>query len=245
MTTQAVRYSTANVGKSSQAQSFPWEGPIPVTPFWDSLTYSAARNFLTCFTSSELDHLPIDPTSTANNDKKLELLLQILTNKLTTKQSASTPNSLHETDYNTWNTLHLAIFSIQSDLNLLPEAEQTARIMADNRPDKSNLSPLHALADILLRRGKYPEAENQEREVCAWMDSHPRLGRDSPQALSARRIIAEAMWKQGVERRGEAERMVGEIWEMIGGMGEGKFAVYKEEEGMLTGEFLGRLDRGE
>lgn len=78
------------------------------------------------------------------------------------------------------------------------------------------------------------------------MDSHLNLGRESPQALGARRIIAEAVWMQGVERRGEAEGLVQEIWEIIGGMEGGRFAVYKEEEMGLMGGLVGRLEgRGE
>jgi len=30
----AVRYSTTNVTNTKEAQSFGWEQPIPVNPFW-------------------------------------------------------------------------------------------------------------------------------------------------------------------------------------------------------------------
>lgn len=99
------------------------------------------------------------------------------------------------------------------------------------------------LAEYLVKVGKYSEAENTERPVCAWMDAQERLGKASPQAINARRIIAKALWGQGHSKRVEAEQLMTEINEIIESMGGGRFAVYQEEERLLTKEMMEELER--
>lgn len=56
------------------------------------------------------------------------------------------------------------------------------------------------------------------------------MGKDSPQALGAGRIIVEATWRQGGQRRGDAERLLEEMRGLVEGMGGGDFGVYQEDE---------------
>jgi len=236
------RYSTASVAKSETAKSFAWEAPVPVNRFWDSISYCVSRNFLNNFSEQELERLPIDPNSSASDKEKLEHLLHLLQEKLATEEAATAPKTLSEIDYARWNRLSQAIYTMQSELGL-PESYDTIRLMVDKRPDKSNMLPLHILADHLVKIGKYEEAEETEKPVLAWMDGHERLGRDSPQAVNARRIIARALWKQGPSRRAEAEALIAEIREIIDGMGSGQFGVYQQEERRLTDATIAALEK--
>jgi hypothetical protein len=241
-TSPLVRYSNAKVATSEEAKSFPWEFPAPVNPFWDTFDYTTARNFLINFTDTELTQLPINPDSTDPHPAKLQLLLHLLQDKLTREEaSTSPPNTLFDKDYKRWYTLWQGIYELQSKLHL-PEAEQIIRMLATRRPEGSdNISPLHILSDHLVRIRQYKEAEETERQVCAWMDAHPRLGRDSPQAINSRRVIVRALWGQGEGRRKEAEAMLREVEGIVEGMGEGRFGVYLEEERRLNREMRAGL----
>ncbi|KAK3377103.1 hypothetical protein B0T24DRAFT_620462 [Lasiosphaeria ovina] len=237
----AVRYSTANVANDSAAQSFAWEEGIPVNKFWDSLSFCTSRNFLRNFSAAELAALPIDAASSAPDTEKLELLLRLLETKLSHNDINITEQEDNDDDdgkFNRWNDICLAIASIQSELGRLDAAETTIRAMAAARRDKTNLSPLHMLADHLVKIRKFAEAEAMERPVVQWMDAHPRLGKDSPQALSARRVLVRALWGIGGERCAEAQVLVGEVREIVAGMGEGRFGVYQQEERELVEELV-------
>lgn len=244
-----VRYSNDNVGKSATAQLFPWEKPVPVSKFWDSFDYCISRNFLSNFTGPELEKLPIDSDSTASHEDKLKLLLHLVQEKLKNEEAAAvekSPGGLYDTNYECWNSLWQSTYTLQSELGLLTDAEHTLRQLVDRRPNKANnFIPLHMLADHLILTGQYAEAETTERPVCAWMDAHAGLGKHSPQAINARRIIARALWMQGPSRRGEAEAMVAEIGVLTEEMAdEGcPFGVYREEERRLTEKMMAELEK--
>ncbi len=117
-------------------------------------------------------------------------------------------------------------------------------MLVARQPEHStDIRPRHILAEHLLKIGKYEEAEEMERPACAWMDAQSRLGKESPQAINARRFIARALWGQGKPRRAEAEALLAEIDEIVDGMGGGRFAVYQEEERRLNRQM--RDDLGE
>ena len=88
---------------------------------------------------------------------------------------------------------------MENELNL-PSAEATVRMLVVRRPDPDNVVPPHMLAEPLVKIGKYKEAEEVEGPVCEWTDKRPHLGQNSPQAINARRIIAKALWGQGIRR---------------------------------------------
>ncbi|KAJ5863722.1 uncharacterized protein N7529_005638 [Penicillium soppii] len=115
-------------------------------------------------------------------------------------------------------------------------------MLVEKRPDKSDIVPLHMLADHLVKVGKYKEAEEIERPVCEWMDTRPHLGRTSPQALNARRIIARALWGQGPSRQPEAEELVAMIHSLVDSMGESKFGIYHEEERRLNRDMVAHFN---
>jgi hypothetical protein len=239
--TQKVRFSNGKVTAAGAAKDFVWENPVPVNKFWDSFLYCDARTFLSSFSEQELEELPIDPNSSQDHRAKVEFLLQLLREKLAKKEAATEPpQSLYEKDFKQWNDLWRGIYAFENQLDL-PQAEDTIRMIVRKRQDQSNLSVCHMLADHLVKVGKYAEAEETERPVCAWMDEHPSLGKDSPQSINARRIIAKALWFQGETRRSEAEAMVAEIHALAEGMGDGKFGVYQETERELNQAMMSEL----
>lgn len=132
---------------------------------------------------------------------------------------------------------------VENELDL-PEAEQTVRTLVEKRPDESNVVPPHMLSEYLVKHGKkYEEAEKIARPVMAWMDAQPHIGKASPQALNARRIIARALWFQGPSRRTEANTLIDEIRGLVEGMGGSKFEVYQEEERQFNEELIAELQK--
>lgn len=240
-TPPAVRYSQSKTAMGA-AKDFPWEYPIPVNAFWDDLRFTTGSCFFRCFTEAERAALPIDPDSAAPVSDKLALLLRLLQAKLAAASAAAAPRPLHEADHALWDSLQLAVLEMQlQQPGSEAAAEATARLRVEHRGgggDSSNLSAAHALAALLVDRGQYAEAEATEAPVRDWLDG--RLGSDSPQALGSRRIIARAVWGQG--RRDEARALFGEIRELIEKMGEGRFAVYQEEEREILDEAMGKLE---
>ncbi|KAJ5950215.1 uncharacterized protein N7479_008628 [Penicillium vulpinum] len=243
----SFRYSTGEITTAEKAKSFSWEAPIPVNRFWDSFSYPTARNFLANFSDHELEQLAVDPMGinpddTTDQQKKLQLLLQLLRNKLAKEEAAiSPPQSFYEVDYKRWNGIWQGIYTLENELDL-PQAEETVRMLVEKRLDDSNVIPIHLLAEHLVKIWKYKEAEETARSVYEWMVSRPHLGKHSPQALNARRIIAKALWGQGPSRRSEAEALVAEIHELVYGMGGSKFAIYQEEEARLNEEMVAGLN---
>jgi len=212
-----------------------------VNRFWDSIDYCTAHNFLGNFSDAEQGQLPVESDSADDTDTKLRLLLRLLREKIDRQEgAASPPGSLYETGYEKWYSLWQGVFRIQDMLGL-PEAEDTVRMLVAKAKGR-NIVPGHMLAEYLAKNGKYREAEETERPVLAWMEGSPGLGRDSPQAINARRIMVKALWGQGQERRGEAESMLAELEEIVDRMGGGKFGVYQEEERSLNRQMMAQLD---
>ena len=234
-----VRYSQ---GKKDigDAKNFPWEHPVPENKFWNDLSFVTGRNFLQSFSVEEVEQLPIDPESHLPKDEKLKQLLVLLHEKLAREDAAAAPQTYYDVDFKGWNTLQLGVYTMQDQLEL-PEAEPTLRMMVDKRKDKSNLSHLHTLASLLLKQGKYVEAEEAARPVCDWLDG--LVGKNSPQALGSRRMIAQAVWRQGPSRHAEAARLFAEIKELIATMDGGRFAVYKDEELEMVEKLINDLEK--
>jgi hypothetical protein len=237
----AFRYSTGNVTNDKNAQAFSWETPIPVNRFWDSFIYCNAACVLINFSDEEYSRLPIDPESDASESEKCQILLDLLHKKIVEEEAKAVPNGFHATDYERWNNHWKGIFAMQQLLED-PEAERTIRMITEKRLDKNNLAVVHTLADYLVKVGKYAEAEELEGPVRDWMDGHQALGKGTPQAINARRIIAKAVWYQG--RRREAEALITEIKEITENM-NGKFFVYQDEERSINENMLAELLKAE
>ncbi|KAK3389314.1 hypothetical protein B0H63DRAFT_463373 [Podospora didyma] len=252
-TAPAVRYSTAKVATSKEAQAFSWEAPVPVNRFWDDFDYCLSRNFLGNFTNDELrsQQSAIDPDSEAPKTEKLELLLRLLEEKLATEEEVSVvwfDAPLHVREYKRWQSLVQGIYTMQDALDRLDDAEKSIRLLVDRCPpgggqqdengsssslvSSANVGALHMLGDHLVKMKKFVEAEETALPVREWMDASPKLGRDSPQALGSRRIILRALWGQGPERKADAEAVLAEIYAIIEDLGTGtsRFSVYQEEE---------------
>lgn len=116
------------------------------------------------------------------------------------------------------------------------EADEAMRMMYERRKDKANLSHLHTLAALALEKGRYAESEKAGTEVLVWLEE--KLGKDSPQALGSRRIIAQALWKQGTSRRAEAEQVIDEFDDILAHIKSGRFATYQHEERELFEKML-------
>jgi hypothetical protein len=237
-TTRRFRYSNGEITTAEAAAAFFWEAPVPVSPFWDDIDYLPARNFLGTLSDNELAQLPINPSSADTPGAKLQLLLRLLQEKLAQEEAViSPPNSLQDDNctrrYDPWQ----AIYTIQNAAGLLGAAGVTIRMLVARQPqDTTDVRPQHLLVEHLVAVGQYAEAEEAARPVCAWIDAQPRLEKGSPQAISARRVLARALWGQRLSRQVEAEALLAEIDEVVDGTGVtgGRFAVYQEEEKRLN-----------
>ena len=58
------------------------------------------------------------------------------------------------------------------------DEEETIMMPAERRKDKANCSHFHKLSGIVLKKGKYAEAEEKAEMLKVWLDS--KLGRDLP-----------------------------------------------------------------
>ena len=233
------RYSQNNKD-IGDAKNFSWEYPIPVNDFWKSLDFIVGRNFLQCFSPAEIELLRLEESESLSKEGKLQLLLKLLQEKLSAGDTAAALQTLYDVDYGSWDKLMLGIHTMQLYLEQADEAETSLRELIDRRKDTTNLSYLHSLSVMLEKRGDYVEAEETERKVRVWLDA--KVGRDAPQALGSRRIIARAMWKQGPERRGEARELIEEVRKLIEGSGEGRYAVYQQEQREITEKMVGSLE---
>ncbi|KAK8131071.1 hypothetical protein PG984_007509 [Apiospora sp. TS-2023a] len=241
---QGVRYSQGQKDIGA-ARHFSWEYPVPDNDFWRDLPYSLSRNFLQSFPPEKLQQLSAHfYDDQLDKAAKLELLARLLHNELKEQDAAaaaddSSRQTFYDVNYTRWRAVWLAICSVQQELGKHAEAEGTLRMLHEKRRDPANLSHLHSLASLLLARGEYAEAERMELDVKTWLDSC--LGQDSPQALSARRMLAEAMWKQGAARRKDASDVLDEMRVIVGGMGAGQYAVYQDEEKEMMDELVRSL----
>lgn len=236
-TTTEVKYSQGSKDIGA-AKSFSWEYPVPKNAFWGPLDFVVGRNFLKCFSSSELQAMELRLIGSLPNFEKYELLLKILNEKLEASNKAATPRTMQEVDHKAWDDLMLGIVTMYARLNRLSDQESTVRLLIAKRQDPSNLSHFYNLAGVLLEQGKYAEAEERASKARDWLDG--KLGKDSPQALGARKIIAEAAWKQG--RVEEAMGLMGEMEGIVDGGGEGTFGIYMDEQREMLSKMKEELE---
>lgn len=229
-TTETIRYSDGSSISDGRAK-FAWEEPVPQTPFFDGITFSVVRNFLSNFTEAEKSSLPIDPHSAASKESKLQLMDEILIARLKIKDNAAllSGTTFHDEDYTSWERLWMARASIQQELgDPDSEALKIMRMLCEQRRDKSNMSHPHNLAFMLLNKGDYVGAEKLELEAKPWLEG--KLGMDAPQVMKAWRTLVQAVWKQGAGRREDAERLLGELGRVIEGMRGGTYGMYEQDE---------------
>ena len=109
-----------------------------------------------------------------------------------------------------------------------PNCEQTLRFMLEQTKGLSNIVPQHTLTQVLLRNGVFAGTQATALQVLARLDHV--LGKESPQALAAKRMIAQAVWKQG--RQSEAGKLMEEVNSIIDKTkDDSEFAIYREGRG--------------
>jgi hypothetical protein len=169
---------------------------------------------------------------TMDEDNKIKYLSSILHKTLASKEASVSPTPLYEADHKSWNSLKLAMVSLENHLGNYDASERILREMdahAITGPDgKKNMSALHGLAGVLEMTGNYAQAEQTAKETLPWLQQHPMLGRDAPQALGSMRMIARAIWKQ--RRYEEAEEWIERTRRYINDMSAGKFGKYEDDE---------------
>jgi len=216
------RYSTGH-SAIGHAKNFPWEYAVPNTEFWKSLDFVIGRNFLKCFSRTEIDEMNLEQAASISQTAKFELLLSLLQKKLVLQDGLAkeSPNSgvdsladaaqhptiedvgpadhLYTADFDSWGDLFLGIYTLQNALGQKARQEKTIRLLIEKRTDKTNLSYFHTLAGLLEETGRYKEAEETEEQVKIWLDR--KLGKDSPQALGARRLSRRRFGNKGEKKR--------------------------------------------
>jgi hypothetical protein len=95
-----VRYSQGDEDIGS-ARNFPWEHPVPKTPFWDDVPYNTACNVLVVLDANE--PTAVDPNNINLDEKeKLRFLEKLLRNRLASKNFTAAPKTLYDIDYGYW-----------------------------------------------------------------------------------------------------------------------------------------------
>ncbi|KJZ79922.1 hypothetical protein HIM_00636 [Hirsutella minnesotensis 3608] len=105
--------------------------------------------------------------------------------------------------------------------------------MALDKPEnKDSISYKHMLVSALVNNGKYAEALDLAGPVLKSLDE--RLGKDSPQALSPRRMITGALCDQGPAQCQDAQRLLNETRCLIDNMNHGSYASFQDGERQVT-----------
>ncbi|KAJ3018688.1 hypothetical protein HKX48_002731 [Thoreauomyces humboldtii] len=208
---------------------FSWDCDVPQTPFWSDLDFKTGRNFLNCYSNSELDAMPFPKTMP--KAEKLELLLDRLTTTLKEKTAALSPKLLWESDMKAWSNLLLGLYTMNDELDRLDECDRILDEMTEHGTFNLKMSAKKMRGIVRERQKNYSEAERLARECVVWLDELPPLGPDSPQALSNLRSIIRPVWKQG--RREEAKELAKEHERKVEAMSDqpqSTFVQYQEDE---------------
>ncbi|KAL4861733.1 hypothetical protein BDV12DRAFT_179821 [Aspergillus spectabilis] len=205
----------------------PGEITPPTGPFWASLDPTIAGTVAAVLTPQDIDQSKLDPSATTTN--KLDALQTALTAKL-----SSLPSNLHETDYDLWKSIKSSLFHIHKGLGNVDEQEKVLLESINNPGPSTNsaggkdLAAIHNLAALYEEKGQYADAEANAREALSGIEAHPRLGKDTPQALGSLRVLIKALSKQG--KTAEAEQYVGQARASIDNLAGTQWAKYQQEE---------------
>ena len=225
---------------SQSAQKVSWEVPVPVNPFRDDLPWVICAPFFWHFDSAELSNPPIDPSNAAGLTEKerIAVLLELLQEKF--KAFNETGGKEGGKD---WSSLLRSIVFLQQKSGLVKSAGVSVRalVAAEEKSSGIGIVSKQVLAQQLIDEGDYTGAEEIMRPACIEVDGPERKWKFSPQSVGYRRTLLEALWKQGVEKRKEAEELVEEIWGLIEGMRGGTMEVYVESEKETLEERLEKL----
>jgi hypothetical protein len=207
---------------------FPWDFQAPETPFWSDVDFKVARGFLACYTPSEINEMHLDNDAGLDKDGKLSLLLAKVQQRLILREDDSAPVPLHESDFDAWQNLIIAIQTIQTRLNLISEAEATTRLLlvTPNKHGKRNMNGVNYMAAFCAEYGPYTEGEVLSRELIPFLQE--LLGNDSPQRFGATRGLIKCLWKGG--KVDEARSVLRETQLLIEGMHGSQYVKYQQDE---------------
>lgn len=147
-------------------------------------------------------------------------------------------------DYTAWEKRMVALGTTYIETAQVDEQIKVAEKLVERAVTRGPARAIphqHALAALLTTHsepGDFTRAEELERPFTESIEM--RLGKDSPQALSSRRIMAKAVWWQG--RESEARKLIDETYHRIQQMDKGKYAAYKESEKKMTDEMVEQLE---
>ncbi|KUJ21228.1 uncharacterized protein LY89DRAFT_681812 [Mollisia scopiformis] len=210
-----------------KSPKFSWDYDIPNDAFWNSIEYSAARNFLQCYKESEISKMHFD--NKLSLPAKYKLMRQYLDKTFKEKEEEVAPAPLLDANYPVWLQLKLAMSTMEYYLEDYNEQERLAREMYECAPnDNKKMSALHQLSGILEKTKRYADAERMAKKVLPWLQGHELLGKDSPQALSCVRTIASSIWKQ--KKYKEGGEWMDQYGMLVGSMKDGKFEKYRDTE---------------
>jgi hypothetical protein len=221
------------------APKYEWDFDVPDDPSWKDLEFTMARNFLTCYEPQELEKLHFDASLSVPD--RLRFLLTERQSRLACREAMVAPAELHVAKPDEWRCMMLGIETMRKHLDLPKEEAQTIRTMLSTTEGNARIPWLNMLANLDLRNGDFVEAEALAREMLPWMQTHEKLGLDSPQASETTRTIIESIWKQGEAKEGEARRLIEETYALIDSMGGGKFEKYQGDERDLLGDLVSNL----
>ncbi|KAL3421688.1 hypothetical protein PVAG01_05844 [Phlyctema vagabunda] len=237
MSSIKFRYSTG-ILDPNDAPEFAWEYPVPINDFWNSFRYITGRNFLTCFSQQEIFDMNLEQHNNSSNKQKAAILLASIEEKITALETLDRP--LWETDFATWQKLMQAEISVYGELKLLDKEIEAEEEVINKRGDKYIPAHANGLAYLLTKRGRpgdFEKAEELERNAQEWFDLN--LGKDSPQAMSVRRVIITAVW--GQQRHTEAEELIAEMYQLIEHSERGEYWVYRNVERQLVDKLVDGL----
>lgn len=235
--------SASETNNKPKDPKFEWDFDVPDTPFWQDIDFRVARNFLTCYKANELENIEFD--ATLSTEQRLQFLLSQLQSRLSACQAAVAPEKLHTAEVVTWQRLLLAIETLQKFLGLFEEEAETIRTMLSATEGDARIPWLNMLADLDIRNGNFVEAEVLAREVLPWMQNHVKLGIDSPQAFGTTRTLIHCLWKQGGDKKEEAQSLFNTTFGLIDSMADSKFAKYQDEERQMLLELKTGLEETE
>lgn len=235
ITTMAQPQTTAMM----QQPKFSWDYDVPDIPFWTDLPFTTARNFLTCYSSEEIERMPFPDTMT--KEDKWRLLLSRLQEKQAAIEAGYAPQRLYDVNQDLWMKLTLGRYTMHRELKEYEPVEACLQEMTNHGNYNNQMSAKNMLADVYAEYGRYAQAEAMGRECLTWLRDMPILGPDSPQALGCERRLMAAIWKQ--QKYEEAKEMEADIGRLIEGLPGTKFEKYLDDERRMLEELVEGLEQ--
>jgi hypothetical protein len=238
-TAQTARDPKWGVEVCQQEPSFSWDLQTSTDPFFADIDPKDTNIFVRIFSEDDIQRMNL-PKGELTVTEKISKLQDLVTQRLEDKERAAAPKTLKEVDYPTWQALESAVGTYRSKVE--GDYKHSEKVFAERLAnDLKDVSAIHNLAFVRGKQGNWFEEEKLARRSLAMLEVHESLGKDSPQALGARKMITEGMWKQG--RKHDAKAYGKETATVIAGMKGGKFEKYQEWNKADHEEFMDDLEK--